>query len=137
MKLSFQKLLEKIIFSAHWLQSNREIASKWAKKKFLELGVNKKNVGNDENYLNMNFQQKIFTRSWENAEKPYFLTYFLLWLPSICENRHTVFTKVVDNDQMNISRKFEASILKTFWKKSILAHIDCSQIKKWPQNGWR
>ena len=31
----------------------------------------------------------------------------------ICtEKRHTVFTKVVDNDPKNISAKFEASILK-------------------------
>ena len=52
------------------------------------------------------------TRFRENAKKPHFFTYFLIWLPSICEKRHTVFTKVVDNDPKNISAKFEASILK-------------------------
>ena len=135
--MHFENSLKKIIFNAYWLQSNREMASKWVKMKFLELGVNRKVVGNVENYSNMKFQPKIFTRSWENAKKPHFLTYFLIWLPSICENRHTVFTKVVDNDPMNISGKFEASILKTFREKSFLTHIDCSQIEKWPQNGWR
>ena len=164
------------------------MASKWVKMKFLELGVNRKVVGNvenyrnmkfqpkiwtsswknakkphfltyfliwlpsicknhhavctkvvenDENYLNMKFQPKTFTRSWKNAKKTHFLTYFLIWLPSICENRHTLFTKVVDNDSVNISGKFEASILRTFWEKSFLTHIDCSQVEKWPQNGWR
>ena len=39
---------------------------------FLELGVNRKVVGNVENYLNMKFQPKIFTRSRENAKKPHF-----------------------------------------------------------------
>ena len=123
-------------FSVYWLQSNRK-KDLWVKMNFLELGVNSKVVGNVENYLEVNFQPKICTRSRENAKKPHFLTYFLIWLPSICENRHTVFTKVVDNDPMNISAKFEASILKTFREKSFLTHIDCSQIKKWPQNGWR
>ena len=46
--------------------------------------------------------------------KNHFFTYFLIWLPSICEKRHTVFTKVVDNVPMNISAKFEACMLKTF-----------------------
>ena len=67
------------------------MASKWVKMKFLALGVNRKVVGNDENYLNMKFQLIIFTRSRENAKKPHFSTYFLIWLPSICENRHTVY----------------------------------------------
>ena len=49
------------------------MASKWVKMKFLELGVDRKVVGNVENYLNMQFQPKIFTRSRENAEKPHFL----------------------------------------------------------------
>ena len=49
------------------------MASKWVKMKFLELGVNRKVVGNVENYLNMQFQPKIFTRSQENAETPHFL----------------------------------------------------------------
>ena len=48
---------------------------------------------------------------------------------------HGVHRKVVDNDPSNISVKFEASNLKTFREKSFLAHIDCSQIEKWPQNG--
>ena len=85
---------------------------KWVRMKFLELSVSRKVVGNVENYLNMKFQPKILTRSRENAKKPHFFTYFLIWLPSICEKRHTVFTKVVDNDPKNISAKFEASILK-------------------------
>ena len=46
--------------------------SKWVKMKFLELGVNRKVVSNVENYPNMKFQPKIFTRSRENAEKPHF-----------------------------------------------------------------
>ena len=46
------------------------MASKWVKMKFLELGVNRKVVGNVENHLNMKFQPKIFTRSRGNAEKP-------------------------------------------------------------------
>ena len=82
--------------------------------KFLELDLDRRVVGNVENYLNVKFQLKIFTSSRENAEKPHFLAYFLISLPSICKNRHTVATKVVDNDPMNISGKFEASILKTF-----------------------
>ena len=48
------------------------------------------------------------------------------------ENRHTFFKKVVDNGLMNISAKFEECILKTFQEKLFLAHIDCSQIEKWP-----
>ena len=48
------------------------MASKEVKMKFPELGVNRKVVGNVENYLNMKFQPKIFTRSRENAEKPHF-----------------------------------------------------------------
>ena len=44
------------------------------KMKFLELGVNRKVVDNVENYLNLKFQPKIFTRSRENAEKTHFLT---------------------------------------------------------------
>ena len=55
------------------LQSNREMASKWVKMRFLELGVNRKVVGNVENYLNMEFQPNIFTRSREKAKKPDFL----------------------------------------------------------------
>ena len=46
------------------------------KMKFLELGVNRKVVGNVENYLNMKFQPKNFTRSRENAEKPHFTSFF-------------------------------------------------------------
>ena len=42
------------------------------KMKFLELGVNRKVVGNVENYLNMNFQPKLATRFRENPEKPHF-----------------------------------------------------------------
>ena len=37
---------------------------------------------------------------------------------------NTILTKVVDNGPINISAKFEVSILKTFPKKSFLAHID-------------
>ena len=48
------------------------MASKWVKMNFLELGVNRKVVGNDENYLNVKFQLTISTRSQENAEKPHF-----------------------------------------------------------------
>ena len=50
------------------------MASKSIKMKFLELGINRKVVGNVENYLNMKFQPNIFTRSRENAEKPHFWT---------------------------------------------------------------
>ena len=53
------------------------------------------------------------------------------------QNRQTVFTQVIDNGPVNISGKFEASILKTFPDKAFLARIDCSQIEKWPQNGRR
>ena len=49
--------------------------------------------------------------------------------------KNGVSRKVVDNHRINISAKFEACILKTFREKSFLAHIDCSQIEKWPQNG--
>jgi len=65
--LYLENFSRKIIFSAYWLQSNREMASKWVKMKFLELGVNRKVVGNVENYLNMKFQPKNFTRSRENS----------------------------------------------------------------------
>ena len=61
---------EKLIFL---YKKSQFLASKWVKMKFLELGVNRKVVGNVENYLNMQFQPKIFTRSRENAEKPHFL----------------------------------------------------------------
>ena len=89
--LYLENLLRKIIFNAYWLQSNREMASKWVKMKFFELDVSIKVVGNVESYLNMKFQPKIFTRSRENAEKPHFLAYFLIWLPSICKNRHSLY----------------------------------------------
>ena len=39
------------------------MAAKWVKMKFLELGVNRKVVGNVENYLNMKFQPNNFMRS--------------------------------------------------------------------------
>ena len=94
-------------------------------------------VDNVQNYSNMKFQTKIITCSWENAKKPHFLTYFLIWLPSICENRHTVFRKVVDNDPRNISGKFEAciySILRENEEKPIFFIRNCSF---WPKNGWR
>ena len=51
------------------------------------------------------------------------------------QNRQTVFTQVIDNGPVNISGKFEASILKTFREKVFLTRIDCIQIEKWPQNG--
>ena len=54
--------------------SNREMASKWVKMKFPDLVTNRKVVGNEEDYLCMKFQPKIFTRSRENAKKPHFLT---------------------------------------------------------------
>jgi len=108
--LYLENFSRKIIFSAYWLQSNREMASKWVKMKFPELGVNRKVVGNVENYLNMKFHPKILTRSRENAKKPHFLTYFLIWLPSICKNRHTVFTKVVDNDPSNLYMNFQPNL---------------------------
>ena len=37
---------------------------------FPDLGVNKKVVDNDENYLNMQFQPKQMKRSRENGQKP-------------------------------------------------------------------
>ena len=40
--------------------------------KFLELKVDKKVVGNVENYLNMQFQPKVMTRSQENGQKTHF-----------------------------------------------------------------
>ena len=96
-----------------WLAKSRN-GLKIGEDEFFELSVKRKLVDNVENYLNMKFQPTILTRSQENPKKPHFLTYFLIWLPSICENRPTVFTKVVDNDPRNISGKFEANILKTF-----------------------
>ena len=99
--LYLENFLKKIIFNTYWLQSNQVMASRWVKMKFLELNVSRKVIENVENYLNMKFQSKIFTCSWENAKKSHFLTYFLIWLPSICRKRHIVFTKVVDNDPMN------------------------------------
>jgi hypothetical protein len=46
------------------------MAVKWVKMIFLDLGVNKKVVDNDENYLNMQFQPKQMKRSRENGQKP-------------------------------------------------------------------
>ena len=40
---------------------------------FPDHGDKRKVVGNVENYLNMKFQPKIFTRSRENPKKPDFL----------------------------------------------------------------
>ena len=42
-----------------------------------------------------------------------------------------LYMKLQIESPVNISGKFEASILKTFREKSFLAHIDCSQIEKW------
>ena len=50
------------------LQLNREMASKRVKMKFFELGVNRKVVGNVENYLNVSFSQK-FSRILEKMPK--------------------------------------------------------------------
>ena len=50
------------------------MASKWMKMKFQEFGINRKVVGNVENYLHIKFQPKLFTCSRETAEKPHFLT---------------------------------------------------------------
>ena len=46
------------------------MAVKWVKMIFPDLGVNKKVVDNDENYLNMQFQPKKMKRSRENGQKP-------------------------------------------------------------------
>ena len=46
------------------------MASKWVKMKFLELGVNRKVVGNVPSNLYMNFQPNLATRSRENVQKP-------------------------------------------------------------------
>ena len=83
---------------------------KWVKMSFPDHGVNRKVVDNVENYQNMKFQPKLMTRSRENGQKPHFLTYFLIWLPSICKNRHTVFTKVVDNDPSNLYMNFQPNL---------------------------
>ena len=53
--------------------SNRGMISKWVKMKFPDLVTKGKVVGNEEDYVDMNFQPKIFTRSRENAKKPHFL----------------------------------------------------------------
>ena len=121
--------LEKMMKNWFFYKKLHVLASKWAKMKFLELGLNRKVVGNVENYLYVKFQPIIFTLSRENGEKPHFLAYFLIWLPSICKNRHTVFRKVVDNDPVNVSGKFEASILKTFW-------INGQKLSKTLKNGY-
>ena len=71
--IRFESFWKKIVFSAYWLHSNREMPSKWVKMKFPDLLTNEKDVDNVGNYLNMKFQTKIFTRSRENAKKPHFL----------------------------------------------------------------
>ena len=45
---------------------------KWVKMSFPDHGVNRKLVDNVENYLNMQFQPKVMTRSPENGQKPIF-----------------------------------------------------------------
>ena len=56
------------------LQSNREMASKRVKMKFPDQVNSRKVVDNLENYLDMKFQTKTFTRSRDIAEKPHFST---------------------------------------------------------------
>ena len=90
--------------------------------------------------ISVKFEACIFIISQENKENMIFYKksqIFRILTAVKSENRHTVFKKVVDNGLMNISAKFEACTLKTFQEKSFLAHIDCSQIEKWPQNGRR
>ena len=108
-------------FAKNW----PKMAEKWVKMIFPDHGVNTKVVANVEKYLNMKLQPIIFTRSRENAKKK---TQIKMEFPD-----HGVNIKVVDNGPLYISGKLEACNLKTFWEKSILAHIDCSQIEKWPK----
>ena len=49
------------------------LLKKWVKISFSNHGVNKKVVDNDENYVYMQFQPKLMTRSRENGQKPHFL----------------------------------------------------------------
>ena len=93
-------------FAENW----PKMAEKWVKMIFPNHSVNRKVVDNVENYLNMKFQPKIFTRSRENGQKLIFWHMFLIWLPSICKNRHTVFTKVVDNDPSNLYMNFQPNL---------------------------
>ena len=90
--------------------------------------------------ISVKFEACIFIISLENKENMIFYKksqIFRILTAVKSENRHTVFKKVVDNGLMNISAKFEACTLKNFQEKSFLAHIDCSQIEIWPQNGRR
>ena len=126
-----------IIFNSYWLQSNQEICQKM---RFFGIFS-----GLRENFW-LKFQTWIvfiitynfsIDTKLEKFHLHPFWGHFSIWMPSICRNRHMVFTKVVDDDPMNISGKFEAYILKTFRENSFLTHIDCSQNEKWPHNGWR
>ena len=47
-------------------------AKKWVKMSFPDHGDSRKVVDNVENYLNMQFQPKVMTRSQENGQKPHF-----------------------------------------------------------------
>ena len=48
------------------------MAERRVKMSFSDNGANRKVVDNVENYLNMQFQQKVMTRSQENGQKPHF-----------------------------------------------------------------
>ena len=48
------------------------MAEKSVKMIFPDHSVNRKVVDNVENYLNMQFQPKVMTRSQENGQKPHF-----------------------------------------------------------------
>ena len=55
-------------FAKNW----PKIAEKWTKMYFLEQGVNKKVVGNDKGYLNMQYESHPHTNFWENPKNVVF-----------------------------------------------------------------
>ena len=56
----------------HFLKNAYKNVQKQVKMSFSDHGVNRKVVDNVENYLNVQFQPKVMTRSQENGQKPIF-----------------------------------------------------------------
>ena len=84
---------------------------------FPDHGVNIKVVDNVENYRNMKFQPKIFTRSWENAKKPHF--WHIFWCD--CRMQKSLYSLYKSCRQWPIEciYEFSAESSHTFSKKKI------------------
>ena len=98
--------------------------------KSVEIGVNRKVVGNVENYLNMKFQTKIFTRSRENAKKLIFWPKYSYKKNLGFFGKNRALSLFYPYNGLTSCAKAKKS-LKQFLRKSANRQTDCS-MAPWP-----